>query len=371
MNVELYSKHRVLCVDEFGELSYSAGTLYWRERGNTKLKKIASLFERKFMRFLVKSRLVERLLRLEPRFAIPIKPYTYFMSWDGGLYNILVKDQRVEKIHDYGQHMHNPLSATYVHGLNGFPDGLYYGEYWGNSDRDKVDIFCVNDSEKVERVYSFPAGSIRHVHGISVDRPSNRLLICTGDRDEESIIWEAYDGFKTIKPIIGGEQKYRTCMVYKVPQGLLYATDSPTEDNAIILYSEISKKTEQIYQLPGPCIYSLEIPQELNHSVYAFATSVEPDDSATNKRSYLTSKLGPGVKKPETAIILGNLELGFQEIVSLKKDRWPLKLFQYGNIRFSNYQRKEQLWFSPISTKKYDGKTLVASVGSWEKTRPQ
>lgn len=354
---KIFSKHKMLCIDRRGALTYHAGALYWHKNCAQKKEKIVELNKSIFQRLAVRNRLYERLFRMEPRFAVPYNDNSFLISWNGALYLINITEKKIHKMFDYRAGMNNPLSIVSVNNLKGFTSGYYFGDYWGNTKKESVGIYHFQN-EIVKKVFSFPCGSVKHVHGISIDQISERMIICTGDSDEESVIWEAYDNFRTVRPIIGGSQEFRTCMAYRISQGILYATDTPLVDNAIYIYSESERKNKKIINLPGPCIYSMILRQNDNNDLFAFATCVEPDSTLPRWKYLITNRRGVGVKSYMTKLIIGNPDQGFSEIFSLKKDRWPMLLFQFGNIGFPYQADFQEIYLTPISTKKYDGKTL-------------
>src|SRR5690348_14046569 len=73
------------------------------------------------------------------------------------------------------------------------PNGiLYWGEYFDNALRDEVHIYASSDHGRTWHVaYTFPKGTIRHVHNIVHDPWENCLWILTGDYREECRILRA------------------------------------------------------------------------------------------------------------------------------------------------------------------------------------
>lgn len=358
-DTEIISKLKLLCKDQYGELYYHAGILYWKECGTEKPQRICSICQRKY----VKIRFVERLLRLEPRFAVPAEEiYTYYVSYGGALNLVNVRTKSIYKAVSYRKGMNNPLHITKLEGIHGFEDGYVFGDYWGNLEKECVNIYRLYRNECTVK-YRFAPSEIQHIHSINVDQQSKRVLICTGDTDEESGIWEAFDDFKYVKPLIRGSQNYRTCGAYITDRGILYATDTPLCENAIYLFDEKQQKLNMVYKMPGPCVYSTKIKNSGGADIFVFATSVEPDSSLPAWRYYLTGKLGAGVTSRQTHIIIGNVEEGFREIAAFRKDAWPMWLFQFGNVHFPEvYDQRDHIICTGQSLEKYDGKTFCISI---------
>lgn len=359
MNSKVVSNYRLLCQNGDGCLSYHKGILYFSESLDGEYIKILDLAQSSWkLRVKMGIRLFERLLRLEPRFAIPAEKSKYYISWNCAMYMLDVSQGSMCKLFDYRRGMHNPLALTHIEGNEKFSDGYYFGEYWGNVDREDVKIFRLTDTN-CECAYTFHENSILHVHGITADSKTGRVLICTGDTDEESGIWEAFDDFKSVKPLLLGSQKYRSCSAYVTDRGILYSTDTPLCENGIYLFDETQKCLQLLYKMPGPCIYSMKLKKTDGTEMYVFATSVEPDSTLSAIRYRLTYKLGVGVKTRYTHIIAGNLEEGFQDIAQFKKDILPMWLFQFGNVQFPCVDDSDHLLCTGQSLKKISGKTIA------------
>ena len=80
-----------------------------------------------------------------------------------------------------------PLHVTAV------PSGrIYWGEYFDNRERAEVHIYVSTDRGSTWQIaYTFPAGSIRHIHNIVYDRWGDCLWILTGDEGAECKVLRA------------------------------------------------------------------------------------------------------------------------------------------------------------------------------------
>lgn len=309
-------------------------------------------------RFFANFRLTERLFRIEPRVAIEINEEEYLISFCGSIYRVSLKDAQITKEHNYRKGMNNTLNFCEIKKINGFDDCIVYGEYWGNTKHEEVSIYA-RVNKTWQKVFSFPRGKVQHIHGIITDPYRGCVLILTGDKNEESGIWIAYQNFKDVRPLLIGSQSYRACVAFPVEEGIIYATDSPLEKNFIaIARKEKNGWVEHVIQdIPGPCIYGTEV-----DGMFLFATSVEPDSRIQGMKYWFTYSLGQGVKDRYSHVILGNLDLGFKEIIRLKKDSLPMLLFQFGNIQFPSGKIKNKVIMYPVSVKKYDGKTVIYDI---------
>ena len=269
--------------------------------------------------------------------------------------------KKLECLHKYRSGMNNPLGITLLQDIPGFSNGYVYGDYWGNPNKEANNIYRLEESGPV-CVYSFPSGRVLHIHGITADKKSGRVLICTGDQDAESAIWEAFDDFKRVEPLVSGSQTCRSCAAYITDNGILYATDTPLENNGIYLYSEEKKQAEKIYDMPGPCIYATTLCDAEGKTQYVFATSVEPDSSLPAWRYRFTYRLGAGVKSRWVNIIAGNPENGFRTVARFKKDTLPMLLFQFGNVLFAHVEENDRVYLTPVGVKKQEQKTLQLDI---------
>jgi hypothetical protein len=265
----------------------------------------------------------------------------------GKIYCVDIQNKKLVEEMQLRPRMNNPL--MFAKKGNG---NILFGEYFSNNDHEKV---CIYEREKSNwnKVYAFPAGTIYHVHGVVVDE--NRIYILTGDEDKESAIWYTQDNFEHVEMLVGGSQKFRACVAYPFQDGLIYATDTPLEQNYLYaLYKENNQwKHKVICEMPGPCIYGTA-----RRDGYYFATSVEPDSTLSDMRYRFSYKLGKGVKDRYSHIIRYSVDGRIDDVAKLKKDIWPMLLFQFGNCLFPDAGVVEKVLVCPVSVKKYDGKTL-------------
>ena len=83
-----------------------------------------------------------------------------------------------------------PLQFTKVEGVDGFTDGIYFGGYLGNMEKKPVHVYRRIGVDQWVKVYTFPQGTINHVHNIVADAFRKCLWIFTGDFDESAAIWK-------------------------------------------------------------------------------------------------------------------------------------------------------------------------------------
>ena len=228
----------------------------------------------------------------------------------------------------------SPLHFGVVNGIDGFDDGVYYGEYFSNSDFGPVAIMRRGEDGQWTRAYEFPVGEINHVHNIVPDPLRDCVWILTGDFGQGAAIWQARDNFASMVPVVRGAQQVRACVAFPVRQGLLYATDSQLYENSIrVLERDGSGWTHrQLHPLNGPSIHGTTIGE-----LCVFSTATEPDHSSVESSrliGLMDRRPGPGIIRNESHIIVGSIERGFSTKIKRVKDPLPYRLFQFGNILF-------------------------------------
>jgi hypothetical protein len=199
-----------------------------------------------------------------------------------------------------------PLHITII------PNGtVCWGEYFDNPSRDEVHIYTSTDGGSTWHVaYTFPNGAIRHVHNIVHDPWQDCLWISTGDYGDECRILRASCDFRQIDVILQGNQQARAVALVPAENGLYFSSDTPLEKNSIY-HLDRTGALSQLSPLTSSSIYGCRV----GHHIF-FSTMVEPS-SANPDRS--------------VRIFGGREGENFFPVLSWKKDRWPLRFFQYGN----------------------------------------
>ena len=244
-----------------------------------------------------------------------------------------------------------PLIFSTVNNIETFDNGIYFGGYLDNMDKDPVNIYRRNGVDQWDVVYTFPKGAINHVHNIIPDPYRNCLWIFTGDFDEASAIWKMTDNFKKVEQVAYNNQKYRGCVAFAIPEGLLYATDAPFADDYIYLMNLDTYGVQELLPINGSCIYGCQWKDK-----YVFSSTVEGDGRRTTKMEFLFGrKRGAGIKDEYVYMYCGNLKQGFQEIYKEKKDCMPYYTFQFGVFMFPcGINNGDSLLFKPVATNKND-----------------
>ena len=349
-------RHRPLAIINKSLITYHTGCICSVDLYNNKVQTIYKLPVSAKDSLFMWSRLYERLFRREIRAAVKADESHLIYVFDKTVYclNIITGENREELKLRKGTS--SPYYFCKLQGIRGFEDGIVFGEYLQNPDRlEKVGIYRRSiDTEEWKCVYRFPAGSIRHIHGI-VSAPEHKCVyILTGDRDNEAGLWKATDDFSTVEPYVIGSQQNRAVHLYPVGDKLIYATDTPNEPNYIYSIDGKNRSINKIQTINGSCIYASE-----SKDFIFISSTVEPDERIRGWRSWINYKLGPGILSKEVCVYkIWKESLRIEIIATFHKDAFPYKLFQYGQCDSIYDEERMKLLLYPIAVKKYDGKLL-------------
>lgn len=345
----IVSEYKLLCTVGGKYIFYHSGKIFIGDNLTPPYRLLLKLSSGKVGR-LISIRLIERMLRLEPRLAFPINDTEFLLSYQGCILRINT-DGKVFEEHRYVSTMNNPLSFCTENGR------ILYGEYFGNLNHQEVRIFERDRNGAWNNIFTFAKGEIQHIHQIKYDKFRNCYWILTGDTDCESAIWRASPDFKSVEAIFRGKQKYRSCFLMPTEKGLYYSTDTPLEENWIYFaeqQGDLFLEPREYFKMAGPCIYG----KSMEDQNYIMATSVEPDPTLPTYQYYLTKKLGAGVRNHKTTLVYGNPDIGFSEVAAFEKDLHRMWLFQFGNMLFPNVSTDKGIICTGQSLKKIDGKTI-------------
>ena len=357
MGYRVLHKGKILYKDSVLSIYSKGVNLFVEEADNTFKLGLPSTF---LKRVLCHNRLMVRLFRFEPRTVIKLADKSFLLSFLGSVYLLYKTDKfwKITREHSYRDGMNNPLSLISISDIPGFSDCIVYGEYWGNPDKEEVNIYRRLNG-KWSIAFTFGKGVITHIHGIIPDQIRICVYILTGDADHESGIWVARNDFSSVQPIVIGKQQYRSCVAFPVSEGLLYATDTPLEKNSINLLSledESKSEVHELHSINGSCIYGTESFID-GKTCYLFSTTVEGDSRKKGMRALISWRRGPGILSNEIkCILLRDTKENPEIIASFTKDGLPF-IFQFGGITFAN-RNQEHIYGTPIGVKKFDGKTI-------------
>ena len=190
-------------------------------------------------------------------------------------------------------------------------DHVFWGEYFDNPQRDDVHIYASTDrGAHWDVAYTFPKGTIRHVHNIVYDEWENCLWVLTGDHGSECRILRASCNFSTVDVVLSGNQQARSAALVPTRDALYFSSDTPLETNHVYrldrhgyLFTAAALRSSSIYGC------------RVGNAIF-FSTMVEP------------SAINPG----RNVSLYGSPDgIQWQRVLQCNKDRWPMGWFQYGN----------------------------------------
>jgi hypothetical protein len=211
-----------------------------------------------------------------------------------------------------------PLHITAV------PSGrIYWGEYFDNRERKEVHIYASDDRGFTWQIaYTFPPGSIRHVHNMIYDRWRDCIWILTGDDGAECKILRADCDLRSIDVVLSGNQQARAVAGIPMQNGFYFSTDTPSELNHVYRLDYRMGEAgdvQLISDLASSSIFGCKLGCKAGRGgeeALFFSTMVEP--SAVN-----TSR--------EVQIAGSSDGVNWQIVANWKKDSLPMRYFQYGN----------------------------------------
>ena len=221
---------------------------------------------------------------------------------------------------------------------------IYWGEYFQNIEKNEVHIYHSSDFGKSWNVvYTFPKGEINHIHGIFWDKYADCIWIVTGDREDECIIANTKDNFKSLNIIFRGGQEFRATVLLFYEDAILFGTDSQYIQNEI---KRIDRKTlaiTSIKKIQGSVIKGGQF-----ENVACISTTVEPSMVNKDKCSHLWFTRNGS---------------DWKEIYSDEKDCLP-SIFQFGCLEFPRYTSpiKNTLFFTGRALKHTDGCSVMMHI---------
>lgn len=248
-----------------------------------------------------------------------------------------------------------PLNFTCVKDIKGFDDAVYWGEYMYNPLKKAISIYKRINKDTWFPTYEFKEGLINHIHNIVADPYRDCLWIFTGDFGEASAIWKVTDNFKRVERVAFNSQKFRGCVAFVTEEGLIYATDTPFENNYIYKFNTKTYELNTLSSISGSCIYGCKWIDK-----YVFSTAVEGDGRELSLIDFLFSKKkGSGIKDDYAHLYVGDCKNGFKEIYKERKDIYPFYLCQFGVFKFpAGNNNNDELLFQPVATCENDQSLL-------------
>ena len=338
MAVQQLSGYRPLCYIKETLYLYRKGFIYRLVKDHP--EKVIQVYPNTIKESL---RVLARLFRTDPKYAVPINESQMLLAGHRTIKVVDVEKQVIEDIYSSREGFSDPLNICIGSGKW----VALWGDYGSNAEHDMINIYGLTIDNKVENIYTFRSGQIRHIHNI-IPKMSGGYYIFTGDQEKSAGIYKANASFEQVEPVKIGQQQYRAVVGFDTSKGLLYATDAVSEKNYVYLLDG-KDEPQRVCALNGSCIYGTEF-----RGKYYFSTTVEPDENNRGGISWISSKRGEGILSDEVYLMEIDDEMNFKTIEKFKKDSLPMKLMQYGAIQFPK-GKMEELWCYPVAVKRYDG----------------
>jgi hypothetical protein len=210
---------------------------------------------------------------------------------------------------------HRVLRGTRPLHISATPNNyVFWGEYFDNPERHEVHLFASSDrGAHWDVAYTFPKGSIRHVHNIVYDEWGNCLWVLTGDNGSECRIMRASCDFSNVEVVRSGKQQARCVALLPTRDAIYFASDTPLEQNYVYRLDRRGSLT-QVATLNSSSIGGCRVGDAI-----FFSTMVEPSEANPERNVWIYGSAN-GAR--------------FARLLKWEKDRWPMGLFQYGNAFF-------------------------------------
>jgi len=342
----ILAKSKALYVD--GKTIYvSRGYSIYKSNNNKNWSLDGKLKDSKYGFLSHFSRMLNRLLRIEPASMLLLEDGSRVVSGKKGIF--VAKPNSEDYLKTFGLPRGNKPLNICLHS-NGC---LYFGEYilnggFANTERTEVHVYKSEDNGLTWNIcYTFPKNTIRHIHGIFYDKYTDKMWITTGDKDDESLIANTPDGFKSLNIVKEGAQKYRAVTLLFYEDYIVYGTDTEHETNYIYSINRQTGEEKCLQELQGSVLMATQY-----NEMAAISTAVEPSKVNSHEHAHVWfSKDG----------------ISWTDIYSAKKDLWNAKYFQYGRITFpQNAITSEKIVFSGHALKKIDNKIVSIDIPNKE-----
>jgi len=296
-------------------------------------EEIGSVLQPLWKREATRLRPLQRLLRSMFYNVVPLPDGSIFTTFDRSIG--LIREGRYHTLPGLLRPVRCLRGACAIDG-----DGvLYFGEYDSNDERRPVHIYrWMTGAAALEVAYTFPAGVIRHVHGIYFD-PFEKCLWCTtGDHGSEAKFLRTSDGFKTVEVVGEGDETWRRVSLLFRKEAVYYGMDAEFTQNHLYRLDRRTGKREVLTPVDGPVYYSRSQGQDL-----FFGVTAELCPSQKGRAAAVWSVAGDDSARP---------------IASFEKDRLRKDLFMYGTLHFSlGPGVPNRFWFQGVALEGADGQT--------------
>ena len=287
------------------------------------------------------SGLLSRLLRTGIHNVVALPSRNLLIIADGKIYKLNTKNGDLREVHQirFGRRPLRNACCIDAH------HNIYYGEYWLNPERKEVRIYkSLDDGESWQPTYSFPEGTIRHIHALQYDHFTGWLWVATGDLDPECKIGYSKDGGQNFHIIGSGSEIWRTMSLIFTKDYIYWGIDGEREQNYICRWKHPKGPIEQLKAVDGPVYYSTL----LKNGIIVVGTGVEGASTEWDKFARLWAS-------PDGT--------NWVELAKWEKDRFSPRLFGHGIIYFADGQDDQgYFYFTPMALRHVYGSTFRGKI---------
>ena len=252
----------------------------------------------------------------------------------------LIYNKRVAILQNDEKHADYQINGSRPLSLSSINNEFIFGEYRSNPERSTIGIYAVHEDKELYKKIEMTG--IRHIHGIYQDPYTNEIWITTGDTDEEAAIYRTNSAFNKLEKLLYGSQQTRAIKLLFTLDYIYFGSDAPNEPNYIYRMHRDTKEVDRLIQVGSSVFHGCKVGEWL-----FFSTAIEPSNVNTTKYAEVWGS--PNGTE-------------WKCILQFKKDIWPMKYFQYGQVFFPNGQDNgKDLWVSPFATK-YSNTTFSVSI---------
>jgi hypothetical protein len=292
-------------------------------------------------RWCLRSRICRRLLRLDMASAVLNNDRSgLIVLYQSRIYFYDLQARRVLQTGKLRQ-CRNVLAGSIAVTAH----GVYFGEYGQNPARERVPVWRSLDAGRSWHIgYEFPAGSIRHIHGVYADPYTDRLWLTTGDFKGECYLVETDPTLCSMKFHGDGSQQWRTVQLLFEKDKIFWVMDSQLETSYLQMFDRTSGSLERLRDFPGPVWYVKRL-----------------DDGWSLIQT--TREVGPGVRTDSSHLLISRNLIDWHEVARFRKDWWPMPYFKFGVITFADGpQTSADFCFFCQALDGLDGQSFVAAI---------
>ena len=219
---------------------------------------------------------------------------------------------------------------------------IYFGQYDQNKTRQSSKIYKIDEENKISIAHSFLKGEIRHVHSLTKDLYlKDRIWITTGDNDGECLLLYTDDNFKSISNIGDKSQDFRIVNLGFSKEYLFYGTDNLNKKNYIYQQKRYTGERTMVLTLKQTAWF---LKQDKKGNAILGTTVEDGEGCQVNYSSIYFSR---------------DFGVSWLELLRIPKDIFPMPLFKWGSVSFSNgAEILDDLYINVESLKYLTGKSF-------------